>query len=62
MSLGVNFNLVNLFEFIKKHDNDLDSVHYQIAVREKGLGVEIVLKYIHGNHKGDEVDIANIGL
>ncbi len=62
MHLGVHFNLSQLFDFIKKHDNDLNSVHYQIAVREKGLGVQIVLKYIHGNPKNDEVDIADIGL
>jgi hypothetical protein len=62
MSLGVNFNLADLFEFIKKHDNDLNSVHYQIAVREKGLGVEVILKYIHGNPNKDEVEIAKIGL
>ncbi len=62
MTLGTNFNLVKLFEFIKKHDNDLNSSHYQIAVREKGLGAEIVMKYIHGNPKSDEVDIADIGL
>ncbi|MDF5729625.1 MAG: hypothetical protein PUP92_16865, partial [Rhizonema sp. PD38] len=62
MSLGVNFNLVNLLGFIKKHENDLNSDHYQIAVREKGLGVEIVMKYIHGSPKNDEVPIAHIGL
>lgn len=62
MSAAVNFNLVNLLGFLKKHDNDLNSDHYQIAVREKGLGVDIVIKYIHGNPKTDEVNIAHVGL
>lgn len=39
--------LVNLFNFIiNEGKKDLNPDHYQLAVRTKGLGVSLVMKYL----------------
>ncbi|BBD60740.1 hypothetical protein NIES2109_35390 [Nostoc sp. HK-01] len=58
---NTQFNLVKLFDFIKENNKDLNPDHYQIAVRQQGIGVQIVLKYIQGN-PDKEVVVGAIGL
>ncbi|MBD2494314.1 hypothetical protein [Nostoc sp. FACHB-280] len=58
---NTQFNLVKLFDFIKENNKDLNPDHYQIAVRQEGIGVQIVLKYIQGN-PDKEVVVGAIGL
>ncbi|MEH2365498.1 hypothetical protein [Nostoc sp.] len=58
---NTEFNVVKLFDFIKENNKDLDPDHYQIAFRQHGIGVQIVLKYIQGN-PDKEVVLGAIGL
>jgi hypothetical protein len=58
---NTQFNLVNLFDFIKENNKDLNPDHYQIAVRQHEIGVQIVLKYIKAN-PDKEVVVGAIGL
>ncbi|MEH1819148.1 MAG: hypothetical protein V7L31_08735 [Nostoc sp.] len=58
---NTQFNLVNLFDFIKENNKDLNPDHYQIAVRQHEIGVQIVLKYIKVN-PDKEVVVGAIGL
>ena len=59
--MNTTFNLVNFFNFIKENNKDINPDHYQIAVRQNGLSVHIVLKYIQGN-PDKEVVVGKIGL
>ncbi|UKO99974.1 hypothetical protein [Nostoc sp. UHCC 0870] len=59
--MNTNFSLVNFFSFIKDNNKDLNPDNYQIAFRQNGLGVKIVLKYIQGNPDKETV-VGEIGL
>ncbi len=53
--------VVRLFNFIRDNGKDVDPDHYQVAFRPSGLGVRIVLKYIHSD-PDREVELGKIGL
>ncbi|WP_341531938.1 hypothetical protein WKK05_40285 (plasmid) [Nostoc sp. UHCC 0302] len=47
--MNTDFSLNSFFNFIKENNKDLNPDHYQIAFRQEGLGVQLVLKYIQGS-------------
>lgn len=59
--MSADLNLVNIFNFIKQNNKDLNPDHYQIAFRPDGLGLRIVLKYIQTN-PDKEVVVGKIGI
>ncbi|MBD6620712.1 hypothetical protein FNW02_34365 [Komarekiella sp. 'clone 1'] len=59
--MNTDFSLNSFFNFITENNKDLNPDHYQIAFRQEGLGIQLVLKYIQGS-PDKEVVVGRIGL